>query len=252
MGQKVRQTVFENIKKAKYYSILFDCTPDKSHQEQMTEIIRYVHISNGEILIKESFIDFLCTNTKSGFGLSDQILNTIKYNGLNIMDCRGQGYDNGANMAGVNNGVQAHILRLNKLATFVPCTAHSLNLVGVHAAEISPLMIKFFGTIQKIYSFFSGSTSRWELLMKTIKITLKSHCETRWSTKKKAVSALKCNFKEIFDVLGNICTNNNDYNKDTTKSAQDILKQINFKFLCLLQFWDSILGQIDKVNLALQ
>lgn len=113
MGQKVRQTVFENIKKLKYYSILFDCTPDKSHQEQMTEIIRYVHISNGEISIKESFFYFLCTNTKPGLGLFDQILNTIKDNGLHIMNCRGQGYDNGANMAEVNNGVQAKGVRRN-------------------------------------------------------------------------------------------------------------------------------------------
>jgi hypothetical protein len=64
MGQKVRQTIFEQIKKSKYFSILFDCTPDKSHQEQMSQIIRYVDISNGEIIIKESFIDFICTNEK--------------------------------------------------------------------------------------------------------------------------------------------------------------------------------------------
>jgi len=252
MGQKVRQIIFDQIKKAKYYSIMFDCTPDSSHQEQMTQIIRYCHISNGEVSIKESFIDFLCSDKKSGIGLFDQILKTISDNGLSIMDCRGQGYDNGANMAGINNGVQSHILRVNKLATFVPCTAHNLNLVGVHAAEISPLMITFFGIVQNIYTFFSRSTSRWELLMKTIKTTLKSHCETRWSTKKKAVNALKLNFKKVFDVLSSIANNKTEYNKDTTKGAQDILKQINLKFLCLLQFWDFILGQIDKVNLSLQ
>ncbi|KAL4149384.1 hypothetical protein QTP88_003345 [Uroleucon formosanum] len=158
------------------------------------------------------------TNKKSGSGISNEILNTIRNNGLDIMDCRGQCYDNGANMAGSINGVQSHILRVNELATFLPCSAHSLNLVGVHAAEVSPMMITFFGFIQNIYLFFSGSTSRWELLMQTMKITLKSHCDTRWSTKKQA----------------------------------QILKQINLKFLCLLHFWDSILGQIDKVNLSLQ
>ncbi|KAL4089763.1 hypothetical protein QTP88_024734 [Uroleucon formosanum] len=200
MGQQVRQTIFEQIKKSKYFSILFDCTPDKSHQEQMSQIIRYVYISNGD-MIKESFIDFICTNEKSGSGISNEILNTIRNNGLDIMDCRGQFYDNGANMAGSINSVQSHILRVNELATFLPCSAHSLNLVGVHAAEVSPMMITFFGLIQNIYLFFSGSTSRWELLMQTMKITLKSHCDTRWSTKKQA---------------------------------------------------DSILGQIDKVNLSLQ
>jgi len=51
------------------------------------------------------------------------------------MDCRGQCYDNGANMAENNNGVQIHVLRVNELATFLPCPTHSLNLVGVHAAQ---------------------------------------------------------------------------------------------------------------------
>ena len=85
----------------------------------MSQIIRYVYISNGEIMIKESFIDFLSTNKKSGLGLSNEILNTIKNNGINILDCRGQCYDNGVNMAGINNGVQSHILRINELATFL-------------------------------------------------------------------------------------------------------------------------------------
>ncbi|KAL4141394.1 hypothetical protein QTP88_004041 [Uroleucon formosanum] len=87
MGQQVRQTIFKQIKKSKYFSILFDCTPDKSHQEQMSQIIRYVYISNGDIMIKESFIDFICTNEKSGSGISNEILNTIRNNGLDIMDC---------------------------------------------------------------------------------------------------------------------------------------------------------------------
>jgi len=38
-------------------------------------------------------------------------------------------------MAGKIKGVQANITKLNELAVFVPCTAHSSNLVGVHAAE---------------------------------------------------------------------------------------------------------------------
>ncbi|KAL4084141.1 hypothetical protein QTP88_027976 [Uroleucon formosanum] len=70
--------------------------------------------------------------------------------------------------------------------------------------------------------------------------------------KKQAVSALKLNFKHVYDILNNMVTNMNDFNKNTTTSAQQILKQINLKFLCLLHFWDSILGQIDKVNLSLQ
>lgn len=72
--------------------------------------------------------------------------------GLDIQNCRGQGFDNGANMAG-KYGVQVHIGQLNDLAKFVPCSAHRLNLVGVHAAVVSVLMMNFFGKVLEFLIF---------------------------------------------------------------------------------------------------
>jgi len=57
---------------------------------------------------------------------------------------RGPGYDNGSNMAGIYNGVQALILKQNAAALYLPCAAHSLNLVGVHAASVNSTMVPFF------------------------------------------------------------------------------------------------------------
>jgi len=251
MGQQVKQEILNRINKSKYFSILFDCTPDVSHQEQLTEIIRYVHIVNGEVSIEESFIDFIISHEKSGSGLADEISSKLKEDGLNIMDCRGQGFDNGANMAGVHNGVQAHIISKNDLAMFVPCAAHSLNLIGVHAAQTSPTIITFFGVIQKLFTYFSGSTSRWEKIKNVLKITLKSHCETRWSTKKQAVSVLKNNIKGVYEVLEKL-SEDSKLNNDTKIGAKHLLYQVNLKFLCLLNLWYIVLNQIDYVNIALQ
>lgn len=63
---------------------------------------------------------------------------------LDIQNCRGQGFDNDLNMAGKYEGVQPHISQIDDLAKFVSCAAHSLNLIGVHAAEVSVKMINFF------------------------------------------------------------------------------------------------------------
>lgn len=58
MGQQVRQTIGTwTNRQIKILLNYFYCTPDKSHQEQMLQIIRYVYISNRDIMIKESFID---------------------------------------------------------------------------------------------------------------------------------------------------------------------------------------------------
>ena len=71
-------------------------------------------------------------------------------------------YDNAAVMTGHISGVQARLTDLNAKAIFVNCNNYSLNLAGVHAAAVDPLIITFFGTIEQVYVFFSGSTIRVE------------------------------------------------------------------------------------------
>ena len=66
----------------------------------MTEIIRYVLIKDGQCSIEESFVDFIESHEKTGSGLATEITEKLEKDGLNLNDCRSQGYDNGANMAG--------------------------------------------------------------------------------------------------------------------------------------------------------
>lgn len=61
LGNTVRHKLISRIKEAKYYSIIFDCTPDTAHKEQLCEIIRYVRIADSQCSVEESFIDFINT-----------------------------------------------------------------------------------------------------------------------------------------------------------------------------------------------
>lgn len=250
---KVKSFILHNIKNAKYFSILFDCTTDVAHQEQVVQIIRYVHIdSNRKCRIEESFIDFINTEEKTGEGLTKEIVDKLIEDDLNISDIRGQSYDNGANMAGKYRGVQARILSLNENARFIPCSAHSLNLVGVNAANIIPQMQTFFGTVQHIYNFFVGSTACWKLLKEELKITLKGSCDTRWSSKAHAVHALKSQLPKILTILKQIIENRQNTG-DTIVKAKSIIKSIEtFEFIAYLCFWDTLLTKINRINLSLQ
>ena len=106
-------------------------------------------------------------------------------------DCRGQGYDNGSNMAGKFKGAQAIIASSHPLAKFSNCGAHSLNLCGVHAAECCNDVITFFGMVQKLYNFFAHSPQRWEILQTNIGCSLHNLSQTRWSARVEPIAHLQ-------------------------------------------------------------
>jgi len=63
-------------------------------------------------------------------------------------------------MAGIYSGLQARIKKSSPHAQFVPCSTHSLNLVGINAASCCQNAVHFFDLLQKLYVFFSPSTHR--------------------------------------------------------------------------------------------
>ena len=152
---------------------------------------------------------------------------------LRFEDCRGQTYDNAAVMAGRRTGVQTRIREKNPRALYDPCDSHSLNLVGVHAAHVDPVMITFFGTIERIFTFFTSSTHRWEVMKQHVELAIKLDCDTRWSSKCDAVEAVCMQIDSVVDALehlqGNACENS-----DTRADAGILLRNIlAYNFLVL-------------------
>ena len=87
LATAIRYEIIKKIKESKYFSVILDCTPDISHQEQMSLIIRYVDTSLD--CIEESFLGFLDINDTTGQGLFDVLQNELKNLGLDIDNVRG-------------------------------------------------------------------------------------------------------------------------------------------------------------------
>lgn len=174
---------------------------------------------------------------------------------IDINDCRGQSYDNASSMSGKFNGLQTKINEVNKLALWIPCFAHSLNLVGTSTMECCLESKIFFDNLEKLYVFFTSSTDRFDDLNQALKNAQTNEKErillpkrvstTRWSSRREAARSLRRGY-DVYKLLL------------SKMSAGNAEAQGLFKWLSRLEtgiyivLWHDILERVDAVNKSFQ
>ena len=86
--------------------------------------------------------------------------------------------------------------------------------------------------------------------MSVLEITLKGHTDTRWSSKRQAVTSVNNQFPKVY-VLNSI-SGERSLNSETVEGTISLLKYIEFNFICLLEFWSGIFIEVEFVNRSLQ
>uniref|UniRef100_H2ZZ10 DUF4371 domain-containing protein n=1 Tax=Latimeria chalumnae TaxID=7897 RepID=H2ZZ10_LATCH len=122
LAKTVKDNIIQGAKESKCFSVTMDCTPDVSHRKQLSFTIHFVDTRECTICVK-----FHTVQDSTGEGLKEVLMDMLDKCGLNIQECRGQGYDNGTNMKRRNKGVQTQILQINLKAFFMLCSCHSVN-----------------------------------------------------------------------------------------------------------------------------
>ena len=84
MADKIRQKIIDEIKTVKYYSIIVDGSPDISHVDQLSFVIRYVQ-ENGVPI--ERFLQFLPNTGHKAIELFDSVTKLLNSYGLEIENC---------------------------------------------------------------------------------------------------------------------------------------------------------------------
>lgn len=123
------------------FSLLIDEAADVSDKEQMAIVLRYL---NKQGLIIESLVGVVHVKETSAICLMEALQKLFTDIGLSIKQVRGQCYDGASNMRGEFNGLKAKILQANKLAYYVHCFAHQLQLVIVAVAKKHGDVADFF------------------------------------------------------------------------------------------------------------
>ena len=157
-------------------------------------------------------------------------------------------------MNGKETSVQARRFEINSKALYVPCANHSLNLVVVDCAKSSSEALLFFGVLAQLYTVFSSSTSRWTIMKKHVKISIKSPSATSWESRIKCIVPLRFYLSDVLDALEEL--QSYCIQKQDGKTANDVRSLINvissWKFILACVIWHDILFQVNKTRKLVQ
>ena len=138
------------IKRARYYSVTLDSTPDEGHVDQLTLVFRFMENTTPV----ERFVTSMPSQGHKAEDMFDGLMQCLDTHGIDIQHCRGQSYDNASDMSGRYNGLHAKVAAKSNLVAWIPCAGHSLNLVVKAAAERCTAAVSFFDILD-VYMYSS-------------------------------------------------------------------------------------------------
>ena len=161
--QVINESLIKEVKASKIFALILDEASDISNKEQLSFCLRFVDSSND---IREEFLKSIhCDVGITGRDFFEAVTNTLSEFGLDLMNCRGQGYDCAGSMAGKINGLLGIVLQSNKLALYMHCHSHRLNLVVSSLTRIIGFR-NVMDAIKAISYFFNLSPKRQEKVIK--------------------------------------------------------------------------------------
>jgi hypothetical protein len=254
MGKSVLNEIISRIKKSKYFSFSLDSTTDEGHVDQLTLTFRYIEST----MPVERFVTFMPNQGHKAEDMFQGLLQFLSAHDIDIKDCRGQSYDNAAAMSGRYNGLQAKVASMNALAEWIPCAAHSLNLVGKASAESCPAAIRFFIFLEELYTFFTGSTRRYATLRECLSSSGSHVCVpkrvtgTRFSCRSDAAKALAESYPQYLAALSKI-RDDPDEMPEVRSKAKALHVQLSLLETGIYSvFWHEFLARVDCTNTILQ
>lgn len=170
------------------------------------------HVDANTLEVHEEFVGLHETDKTTSEILTTIIKDVVFRLGLNLYNCRGQGYDGASNMSGRLSGVQARISAEYPKALYIHCFCHSLILTVQDCSRSITLIRNTLDTIQELSNLIKFSPKR-KALLERIRgnldvggVSLRPLCPTRWTVKAKSFESVIHNYEALLDMLQSIIT----------------------------------------------
>ena len=158
-----------------------------------------------------NLLGFIETPSTTCESLYKQLCNSLCALGLSLDQCRGQGYDDAANMISCLKGLATRVSADFPLATFNYCGGHMLNLVQDASSEPHTLKALEIACCCELCKGFSKTWSLFFCVWKTGRIQwfngFKTLCHTRWVCIEPALKSFVQNYEKLLQRSFNSLTN---------------------------------------------
>ncbi|XP_065658530.1 uncharacterized protein LOC136083049 [Hydra vulgaris] len=115
------------------------------------------------------------------------------------------------------------------------------------AAKSVSIAINFFGTVQRIFTFFTASTVRWDILQSVCKMTVKSLSDTRWESRINSIKVVKDNLVQIIEALYKVA-DSSSIGVAVSEANGLANEKSSYQFILSLTIWHDLLFEINKVE----
>lgn len=253
LSESVMQVVLQQIKNCDYYSIMVDETCDISVHEQVTFCIRTVN-TNFEVI--EDFIGLYETSNTEAKTLFEIVKDILVRLDLSTENLRGQCYDGASQMSGKFTGLQKLIKDLQPRATYIHCTAHSLNLAVEDSLRLLPNMRDIMNLAKDLINTVRESPKRLNIFQSVqvesgnSSTSLRPLCPTRWTMRASSIKQIIVNYESLIEFFQKFSNENST--DAASKCAGYFEKMEQFKTYFFMTLYCYVMIPVEEVNTKIQ
>lgn len=188
----IQENILENVREAKYFSVLFDETTDLSHTSQLSLSFRYLHnnIAREDFvtfcdiheMLRSNEMDNITGDTElrlTGVALANIVEKLCSKFNVDLKWCVGIGTDSCSVMSSATKGAVQELSKTAVHAKRCPCSNHILNNSLAMSSKVTSCR-NTSGTMRKVVAFANASAKRHQIFERELGVAVQSICETRW------------------------------------------------------------------------